>query len=423
MKKAHKNRISVWLTIITFLFLFQPSLSKIRMNYIVVIFVIAYIIINSRKMKFSIDFSVLTIISPFIIYFVIDMILKIIINGYNPGYISNVNSVVFPILNIIIMTHFFKTIKKKYALSEDMIADIFIRVTLIQFFCVFLAFIYSPVRDFFLQFSIKNGSETIKYVLLNTTNLSKRGYGLAENLFDSFTLVISLLTTITFNKAINNTADGSSMISLKYIVLSFLFIFISIVNARTGILLSFIGISLIVLFQSKATMTLKKIGFALITVLLVIIGVNVVPKFLSSDTRIWIEGGYYEVTSFLFGQDSNGTGIMETLLSCPFPSDILFGAGGESYLFGYSRFDMGYMRCIWKFGLIGTIILYCCMIAAIHLYCKQTNKKWKIVILSNFVILLIYTFKLLPFSNQAAMFLVFGYPALLFDNGSQNTDK
>lgn len=396
------------LVAIFFVYVFQLPLVRFSTIYILDILFIIYLVLKLRVFVVNkIICKVFYGFVPFLLYFILVMTCKNIIGG-GSAYSGNIKNFILAFIHIIIVMLFLGVLMDGKNLTTENVIRILITVTAIQLFCVALAFIFPSIKTFFNSFTIENSRAST--VVAATVKFTNRAYGFADNLFDQFGYIISLLTTITFAYALHKK-------SRILMVLSITFLFMPLLNARTGLLLSLVGlvITLLVYFRTASLFSVLKWICAIVIFIFIF---KEVFNSLPSTTQTWIQTGINEMYLFLFQQESTGTLNQLFGIDVVFPDDILFGAGGTPLDFGVAGVDNGYIRMIWMFGLIGTILLllgYANMF--VQSYKASTNSLGRSVSVAFGVIFAIYSVKLFPLYMPGANMLLFGIPFIIIKYG------
>src|SRR5699024_2301474 len=106
----------------------------------------------------------------------------------------------------------------------------------------------------------------------------------------------------------------------------------------------------------KSFQQVKIIIFALIVSIPIGFIVINMLNIISPDTLSWMYSGIEEIYKFLF--EGEETGIFIAFRNFTFfPDDIIFGAGSSPDLLINRWSDIGYIICIWDYGIFGTILL------------------------------------------------------------------
>lgn len=412
-----KRRIA-WLFVVVWLFIyiFQLPLIRIPMLYISNFITLMYVLLYSRYIKLNRQIiSIVKGFLPFFIYFIFQMTLITLSNGTKEAYAENVRYVIMYTVALIIAVSFIVTLINKRGFLRDEVLKAIICVGCIQFICVVLSLLFPFVKEFFNSFIIRNSrSEAVVYSTIAFSGY--RSYGFADNLFDQFGYIISLLIIIVY-------AYGLFEKKKVYIIFSIAFLVMPLVNARSGLLLSLIGICMASIYYIFVN-GFKKIYKIIAIIILFLLILPVLLNNVSIDTLQWFSDGAKELIAFIFHGDKSGRTINQLFNEdLIWPSDMLFGAGGSPNSMGQSGIDVGYVRLVWMFGVIGTILLFYGYAKMFYITFKNTNSSaGKAIILSMFVVFFVYLFKLFPIYVPGANMLLFGIP-ILFTLTSNNDEE
>ena len=275
--------------------------------------------------------------------------------------------------------------------------DIFIFAGCFQFVCVTLAFVLPDVKNYFNGLTVANSESA--YIAFSTQYNPYRSFGLGENLFDSFGYVIALVILLTF-------IEGLFRTNTKIVILSGLMMIMPLLNARTGMVLAFIGLLIsFVMYTRRSFLQLLKI--VLLIVLFLVAG-SFFFRNIPEETREWILEGGSSIIDLFF--EHNSSGVFSVLSNhIIFPSNFVFGEFGAPEMFGLGHSDVGYIQCIWRYGALGSLLLFCgCAKLLMHESINR-NDRLKTFAACVLLILFVYLFKMFPFTNLGATFVILSY--------------
>lgn len=271
--------------------------------------------------------------------------------------------------------------QKNYSLNR--IYLILIYAGLIECVFVFIAYFFPNIQQLLLNIMAENtGNEA----LLIEYRFVYRGFGFASTLLDTFGYGVGILITIALFLAFSN--------KIQYIIFAFLLIASTILNARTGILISVVGFVCIipVAFKNKSLKEIMKYLILTIVIIgLVIVFTNYVINS-NNPTLNWLKKGIESITYFFIGKDSQYYDVSNVLFSkkfWTFPEFpfFIFGTGHSAYglstMIGFHS-DVGYVNSIWREGIIGLclfIFTYMNMFIRAYKESKDTQIKYLIIFL------------------------------------------
>ena len=398
------RRLNVLIVLFLFLGIFMPCIVKIRIQYIILVVEIVAIIWMALKHRYLFISSKTTVIMASFIPHIIYYTLAIIFNASSSGisfstflveYTTYLSNILYVILTIILVQNWIKY--KNYTANE--FYRYIMAVASVQLVCVILAFVSPGIKTIFNNLTIRNSfSERYSSILQRQWYASYRAYGLAENLFDGFGYVISLLIIIIFINGIDSKNTKITLLSLIMLVMPLL-------NARTGVVLCLVSM-VYVLFQYFNP---KKVLKYVAGIVFVIVAVFILYNYLPSGLKIALSDGVEQTILLLRGGEK--TGVYGEILSndVALPQNILWGAGlSPERAAGFKGIDSGYIQCLWRYGVIGTILfLGAYMYIFIYTYLHSRSKKEKTLTISIMIIFYIYCFKLFFFSSYANNFVLF----------------
>lgn len=246
----------------------------------------------------------------------------------------------------------------------------FVYATLLQFVLVMLSLIFPEVKALF-----------IKTIYLNTGDwylsipwvVARRGFGFTNSFVDSFGWGMGLIAVIPLFFIHKN--------NMKPALLCPLSLFVSLVNARTGLIMLFIGMLFVlpILYKTYrgsarkeklygAGMVLAAVAILIILCLIIFIFNPVTLQWIVGDLISFVPensetpSALQEMLNNL--ADDSQTTTAEVLFSDRFwnlPSGYIIGFGSGHSIFGaegYPNSDVGYINDLWMGGIVGCVLLY-----------------------------------------------------------------
>ena len=129
-------------------------------------------------------------------------------------------------------------------------------------------------------------------------------------------------------------------------------------------------------------------------------------------TREWLEVGL-DATIKLFTSGEKTSAYSAILdQNFIFPDNIFFGEGGDPLDMVNIGIESGYIQCLWRFGIIGTILLlgaFC--VIFVRLFIHSTSSFSKAITVSYAAIFFVYLLKLFSLYNTGATILLIGIPS------------
>jgi len=398
-----KVKCGILITLI-FIYVFNPPLIPLNMHIIVEGIAVIYLIWYMLKKHgcILINRKLLSIAGAFLPFLIYEIVMTVIHTTSAVGNVSAYTSEfllvirIFVRLFIVCSAYYFFTIDNK--ISSDDQYEIFMIVAIIQLFFVFLSLVVPTVRTTIMNMIINNSSDSNIVSAVNRLS-ARRGYGLAENLFDSFGYILSILIAIIYLSWLEKGG-------LKKIVVSILLMVACVLNARTGVLLGILVIVISSFIYKKSNGQIKYFLMAVICFPFIFFVFMKLMQTLMPSTLAWILEGYIEVMTLLQGGKYIGT--FEILLQSNifFPGDILLGAGGSPENLSKISLDVGYVQCVWRYGIIGTTLLIGGYLINLFRFFGSGNRKYKILVIVIAILFIIYLFKIFSINNIGAHFLV-----------------
>ena len=414
-KKFNISKLIV--VLIMFLGVFMPCLIRVRMQYVVIsleLITILFMLIFDRKLTFNRNtIKVFGAFIPFLLYYSI----SIILNGLTStnslrAYLDEYTQIIFVFLYAFVSIIFIQKWIQTSNEGFDGFSNLMTVVATIQLICVMLAFMFPQVKTFFNNLTIQNSlSEVIVNVTNNKWRMSYRAYGLAENLYDRFGYAISILISLSFLKGISTN-------NRKKIALSLAMLMMPLLNARTGLLLSGVGIVIIMFNYFKP----KRVFSYLAIVIALIVSFALVFNHLPTRLQLALTNGVDATRGLLGGNGKTDVYLEIFENDIVIPQNILFGAGlSPERKMGYSGIDSGYIQCLWRYGIIGTLLLLGGYAYSFILAVRYRNtKERKVLIIVILTIFFTYLFKLFSLVNYGNVFLLFVILGALISNKTDN---
>lgn len=240
---------------------------------------------------------------------------------------------------------------------------------LLQFVLVLVSLLVPQIKQTFTALIYQNTGDAylnIPWVM------ARRGFGFANSFVDSFGWGMGLIAVLPLFWVRKHNPWP--------VLLSPIFLFVSLVNARTGLVILLIGLPLVAVYLIKAyrhsTIRQKKrLAMALFVALVLLVVLCAIIYFANPITLQWIVG---DLISFVPQEgappalqevleqwsDDAQTTTAEVLFSAGFwnlPTGLplLFGTGHTLYAAaGYPHSDVGYVNDLWMVGLVGCLLLY-----------------------------------------------------------------
>lgn len=396
--------------IIMFFYIFQPYICPISTQIICDVILILYvgyyfISIDNFKIKInSMEKKILMGYMPFYLYICILYIARMIMDNGNSGiYLRNIFILIVVSIRVIISIWYLNILVYKKKWSEDDFSKCLIAVGVIQTICVLTAFISPSIRNFFNNLTIRYSSS--KYILSALEHDIWRSYGFAKNIFDAFGYVVSLIIVIVFSYGLKK----NSILILSCSALMFI---MPLLNARTGLVLSAMGVFMVYI-MSKKRVTISGIFKGIF--MLILGGIIIYGLFqnLPENTKEWITRGMDDTSTLVTTGEKTGVYSVIMGTNFAFPENVFWGVGADREQLYGRGIESGYVNCLWCYGVVGTVLLFVGFINMFRQTIKMTNgKNEKIIIFIFEVIFFVYLIKLFSLYNTGANIMVMGLPII-----------
>ncbi len=274
----------------------------------------------------------------------------------------------------------------KRRITPDCLISLFITMSLVQcFFCI-LTFISPSAKQFFTNLMLTDVEPEKQWIFIHEAQF--RNFGWASSLYDIFGFAMSLTALLTLFKAYHEK-------KLKYYCFFIVITFSAVINSRTSLVLIAIGAIFILLWGEQKNRFLKGI-------IIILVGIAAAILFFSSistsdsGNSSWLSSGINEIQTMLTTHEA--TGYFEALIDrfLFFPDDIgklLFGAGANPMIIIGKNSDVGYIKSIWAYGIIGSVMIYSAFLYLLNCI-KNQSKKYSGLFLALIVTFLLYQVKL-----------------------------
>ena len=398
-----------FLTAYCFFYIFLPPVANISILSLLTIFNVAFIMLQCvKRQSITIKRELLCASLGFCIH----IILFYFFQGVH--YISDIphqleiaeftQQHTLTIIHTIIVCTFLSMLCNYYGLTLNRFLIAVALAGMIQLVLVLVSLQVPSIRMIFIDAIIKNvRSERLAEAVNHYLYL--RNYGFASNLFDGFGYVTALIIVLTFLKGISDKDKKVTTLSLVMIIMPLL-------NTRTGLILSFIGIFFIILTRINLQNMRKYVNGAVFVFLFFICMSRIIPE----STLQWASRGIAQTLDLLFKGDGSAgvyTEIFQADLQ--FPTNILFGAGLDPNRIGIAGIDSGYVQCIWRYGVLGTLVLFSAIISYFLYFWNRIHFKMERTMLVLLPMLLfVYLLKISGLENPGGNFIIFGIPIVAF---------
>ena len=389
--------------IVIFIGIFMPCLIRLRMQYvmfgIMLIYILWKLISAERTTIYKTPVRMMAAFLPFYIYYTFLVVFRVLTEGANSSlYLVEYKQSVSIAAYVIVLAIAIMFYRQGHKTDPDTFFQTITAVALIQMVFVGLAFAFPGVKTFFNSLIIKNSfNEAIISAMNQDWLIRWRGYGLAENLFDGFGFVISILISIVFVYGLSTEKKGITALACVMLIMPLL-------NARTGLVLCFVSFTYIMFRYLNVK---RVITFSLLIVFLVVSFLSMY-KYLPLGLQDALSR---TVTEFIGLAQGQKIGVFTEIFGVDivYPDNMLLGAGiSPERITSLTGIDSGYIQCLWRYGIIGAVLLWSGYISSAVIAYKNTSPKSnKVILVDLIMIMLIYCFKLFLFNSYANNFLLF----------------
>lgn len=308
------------------------------------------------------------------------LIIRNLVANFNTSNFASNITVLFSIINFAALLLWFEKISVKKKVEKFI--DFIIQIALIQSFIMILMLLIPNLHNLGKLFLTQKQSEEYFYYSV----LNRRSYGIGSSytfmlpLTQAMFAIISLLMFRTTKKS-------------KYIYYSFILIFTSFLNGRTGLyiyllLLLFFLLEHFLRYPSRR----KIIQFSILVIVLLLF--FIFNYRLMSERLTWASKGINEIIDFFVKNQRDGNVGVLVGSALFFPDsllDICFGTGQRVFginginIFGKNS-DIGYINDIFKGGIAYVLFMYVFQLR----YLKKRLDKQHYLYISIFILLANY---------------------------------
>lgn len=408
--RLHRIIENTFFSVYFFIAMFTPNFpfSTRKFLFFFNILLILWCALISRQMK--IPWKILKMVLvflPFVIFFLLMQCFHLLSNSAKVSiYISSGILELWTLTYIVVLLFSTFMICVRYDIDLNRYLSLMMCAGILQLLCVILSLVFPSIRNAFIEITLRYSRSDI---LSNAFNVmgSRRGYGFSSNLFDSLGYIIAMLITFTLILGIETKKK-------TIVLLSFVMLIIPAVNARTGLVLSFLGFLIVLCFYFNV----KHIKTYLLSLLILLpLTAFAYQHFIADESKDWVMNGLQETVNLSHGEV---TGVYSQILDedIVFPStlyNVILGSGASpENLKNYVGIDSGYIQYLWRFGIIGAVLLLTAQFLLFYIAWRSTKKRQAKCILATFpFMILTYLFKLYSWGNFGAAFICFSLPVVI----------
>lgn len=403
-----------FLTAYCFLYLFLPPIVDISILTLLTVFNVVFIFGHCFiRRKIVINREPLGAILGFVIYILLFYLLQIIHYISDTSHQKEIAAFTqqntLTIIHTIVACFFLAVLCKYYGLTIYRFLTAITLAGTLQLVLVIVSLTVPSIRTLFTNMIVSNVRSARLSEAVNTY-LYLRSYGFASNLFDGFGYVTALIIVLTFLHGVSKKRKIVTALSLVMIIMPLL-------NSRTGLILSAFGILIVLLIWFRSQNVMRYLFGGIFVVLLLVFISRIVPE----STFQWASRGIAQTFALITGGEK--TGVYAEILQADihFPPDFFLGMGCDPNNIGLSGIDSGYIQCIWRHGLLGTIVLFGAFLYYFLYFGKRFDEKMeKTIIIVLPLLLFTYLVKISGFENAGGNFIIFGTPIVAYFSLQKN---
>lgn len=387
-----------FLYVFAFLFIFNPTIF-FDFNLIYILFVVSliYLLFNFNKLVFFISNKRVFILISYIFFMIFYCLILYFL--FNEDALYRAYTLLLLLMALLISFTIVCVYKKTYGFDFNLFIKFLINIGVIQIVIVIFTIISPELREFIL--SAARQEDTMLLDIANN-EVGVRSFGLSQNYTSSLPMLMGVYTIFTlyyffYEKKIN--------IKLYYLILTVGFGLSVVLNARIGaipIVLSFLIFYLSLIFQFYK---INKFYFFVFATFFISILFYFLNGYMGSELLRRFKFGMEEVLLLLNGEMSGTFLALKDMLVFPSTTiNFLFGQGYETFGKNSLSSDIGFVRDIFMFGLVGVVFQ---IFVFLYVFNNKLLKLNKLIYIILVLSLLAYYFKGLIFSaNELHNFLL-----------------
>ena len=348
-----------WFVLLTFLMMFSPPVLPINIKHIIGLISILWITVNWNCYR---DIFTIKYIRKIIFLLCLLPLYVMMVAFINDKDMDMVYFYLYTCVDLLP----FSIVLSSYVMRNDddnYIYKIIVAASFIEIIMVYLSFFFEPIQNLFVEIMANRYGDVFNKLS------EKRMFGFADSLTFSSAIIQAVIAWIYMYK---------EKISAKSIGVFTLIFGAGVLNARTTIVVLFIGF-VIYIISTKASIKDKMITLFCGGGFVLVIGYYCFVEFEDNLTMIWINEGVEEIIGFFQGETETGYFSYLTYARVfALPESIeerIFGTGyrifGGENMFNSS--DVGYINDIWIGGYVFVVLLFIIYSYIFYLLTKSRN--------------------------------------------------
>lgn len=337
------------MTILIFLFIYSPPVLPTNTLYLVAS--VCYILIIIFYRKEIITLLKIKSIFLFLTTIFFAWLFGIIIIAFTSKDFAQLNQIISIIILVVPTVSLITFLFYNYRFNVEEVLKIILNAAFIQALISIGMFLFPELRQWFFN-SFYENIITDNYL---SALYQDRGYGYSQSLLFAMPVTQGFLATVAFLLFIKKSP-------FYFIYIPFL-LFSATINARTGLMVFFIGcIVILVLNISKLRLTsfVKILLFIILLSFLTPLSFSVIGS-QSKFMKGWVASAFKETIDFLNGNQTGYYEAANNMLFFPENEKLFTGIGENYYTYTYiggMRSDIGYVNDLFLGGIFFVILLY-----------------------------------------------------------------
>ncbi len=399
------NATQLFFILLLFIYIYDPPFIRQSCQKLMDILAAVWLLCSALKDKSIVFhkkiFRPAAAFIPFLLYITVMAGLHCMEDGRNSTvYLEEYFLMVKFYLRTVIICAFVHRYRLSGKISEEQYLRVLLATAWMQIFFVILTMAAPGIRMMIMSKVADRASGNLAFIASSEYVMSFRSFGLAGNHFYSFGYVLALSGTLAFVMSVNCRKR-------KYFILTVALFIATIFNSRTGVVLLAAAVLTAVLYFSHSICKISTIiEYSILScaagVFIIFILRGIYPA-----TFDWLLTGMKEIFALLTEGKRNGT-FLVSRGTASIPENLVTGMGGAPEYFSAGYCDNGYLICLWRFGLAGTLLLLAAYAYLFYQsFTKGHNECVKVFSLCICIMFYLYLYKIFSIGNMGGNLIIF----------------
>lgn len=374
----------VFLYCYIFLFIFTPFILPATVNIIHILAIIAYFGLLMNYRLYILPLLGRGRLRIFFLFHIILALYTFFLSLFTGNDLANTYYIVSTIFEVLPICIFISLMLIRLNITKDQFFNVILLMGVIQFIVTLLAFLFPSFREVTLTFFPKEGVFEEYFGIAGEFRMFgfTRYYTFAMPLFMGLCVIISFVLGVVKSK--------------YYFILTPLFLFPIIYNARVGLLALPVVLIVVFLFQLRKNFfkqVLLVIAFIWISMLSLSFIERQAMTSSGYNTWTWLNDGIKQVQLFSEGKnEGHFEALADDMWVLPEEEALLLGTGENIFMRHTGNSDIGYVLNLYYGGIVYCVLLYYAFITVIVKYGRNGSIE-RLIAISLLLFLFIANFK------------------------------